>query len=115
MSASEIAADWSARKCKPCRKGDPQASEKTIDSVLAALPGWERRGSEIVKAFSFPDYYRTMAFVSAVAWIANREEHHPDLEVGYNRCRVRYTTHDVDGISDNDLICAAKVENLLAG
>jgi 4a-hydroxytetrahydrobiopterin dehydratase len=55
-----------------------------------------------------------MAFVNAVAWIAHRENHHPDLEVGYNSCRVSYTTHAIGGLSENDFICAAKVEALLA-
>jgi 4a-hydroxytetrahydrobiopterin dehydratase len=55
-----------------------------------------------------------MAFVNASAWISHREDHHPDLEVGYNKCRVRYSTHSIGGISENDLICAAKVEALVA-
>jgi 4a-hydroxytetrahydrobiopterin dehydratase len=67
----------------------------------------------IRKTFRFDDYHRTLAFVNAVAWIAHREDHHPDLEVGYNRCTVRYSTHDVGGLSENDFICAAKVDRLI--
>jgi 4a-hydroxytetrahydrobiopterin dehydratase len=64
--------------------------------------------------FQFKNYYETMAFVNAVAWVAHREDHHPDLEVGYNKCTVRYSTHSVGGLSENDFICAAKVDSLLA-
>jgi 4a-hydroxytetrahydrobiopterin dehydratase len=81
---------------------------------LAALPGWElvENGEAISKTFRFEDYYRTMAFVNALAFVAHHEDHHPDLGVHYNRCLVRYSTHDVGGLSLNDFICAAKAELL---
>jgi len=81
----------------------------------ADLPGWTKAsdGGSIAKTFKFADYFHTMAFVNAVASIAHREDHHPDLEVHYNRCVVQYSTHDVGGLSLNDFICAAKVEDLL--
>ena len=60
----------------------------------------------------FKDYYETMAFVNATAWISHQEGHHPDLEVGYSQCRVRYTTHAIGGLSENDFICAAKIDRL---
>jgi 4a-hydroxytetrahydrobiopterin dehydratase len=60
--------------------------------------------------FRFRDFYRTMSFVNALAHLANIEDHHPDLEVGYNRCRVTYTTHAIGGLSENDFVCAAKVD-----
>ena len=66
------------------------------------------------KAFRFDDYHRTMAFVNAVARIAHREDHHPDLEVGYSTCVVRYSTHSIGGLSHNDFICAAKIDRLLS-
>jgi 4a-hydroxytetrahydrobiopterin dehydratase len=79
--------------------------------------GWNLadNGLEISRDFEFKDFHQTMAFVNAVAWIAHREDHHPDLEVGYGRCRVRFSTHAVGGLSQNDFICAAKVDELLAG
>ena len=83
-------------------------------TLLNLLPGWELVGGEIAKTYRFADYHRTIAFVNAVAWVAHREDHHPDLEVGYNRCRVRYSTHSVGGLSENDFACAAKVEALRA-
>ncbi|MBN8481474.1 MAG: 4a-hydroxytetrahydrobiopterin dehydratase [Xanthomonadales bacterium] len=102
--------------CVP-RKGKEHALDTAeIKRLLALLPGWERDGdgSRIVKSFAFDDFHRTMAFVNALAWIAHREDHHPDFEVGYARCVVRYSTHDVGGLSLNDFICAAHVERLLA-
>lgn len=101
--------------CQP-RKGAKDAlSAATIKQNLAAMPGWSKadKGRAIRKQFPFPDYYHTMAFVNAVAWIANSEDHHPDLEVGYSKCDVRFSTHDVGGLSLNDFICAAKVDRLL--
>jgi 4a-hydroxytetrahydrobiopterin dehydratase len=83
--------------------------------LLPEIPGFEidANVSKLVKLFTFKNYYETMAFVNAVAFIAHREDHHPDLEVGYKTCRVTYSTHDVGGLSENDFICAAKVNALL--
>ena len=69
-------------------------------------------GKALWREFSFRDFYRTMSFVNALAHIANLEDHHPDLQVGYNYCRVRYSTHAIGGLSENDLICAAKIDQL---
>ena len=79
---------------------------------LKSLKGWELAGSEIRKTYAFKNYYETMAFVNAVAWIAHAADHHPDLEVGYNKCTVRYSTHSVGGLSASDFESAAKVEGL---
>jgi 4a-hydroxytetrahydrobiopterin dehydratase len=87
--------------------GDQEAAE-----LLKNLPGWEKADGAIHKAFKFKNFYETMAFVNAVAWIAHREDHHPDMEVGYNRCVIRYSTHAIGGLSENDFICAAKVQSL---
>jgi 4a-hydroxytetrahydrobiopterin dehydratase len=80
--------------------------------LLKELPGWEFAGTRIFKTYAFRDYYQTMAFVNALAWISHREDHHPDLEVGYNKCRVEYSTHAIGGLSENDFICASKAEAL---
>ena len=97
-----------------CRAGAPRLLESELRDALAALPGWTRSGESIEKTFRFPDYYRTMAFVNAVASIAHREDHHPDLEVHYDRCTVAWSTHSAGGITQNDCICAAKVEPFVA-
>ena len=70
-------------------------------------------GKEINRSFKFSNYYQTMAFVNAMAWVAHAEDHHPDIEVGYNRCLIRYSTHSIGGLSDNDFICSAKIDALL--
>ena len=88
-------------------------NDQQITSKLAQLSGWERAGKEIAKTFKFKNYYETMAFVNATAWISHRQDHHPDLEVGYNVCRVRYSTHSVGGLSENDCVCAAKIEAMM--
>lgn len=105
-----------SQHCQPRKGKEAGLSHDEARAGLAVLPGWEiGGGGEIRKEFRFGDYFRTMAFVNAVASIAHREDHHPDLEVHYDRCVVRYSTHDVGGLSLNDLICAAKVEDLRAG
>jgi 4a-hydroxytetrahydrobiopterin dehydratase len=94
-------------------KQTAKKSSDQIKSLLKNLPGWKRAGDEIVKTFPFENYYQTMAFVNAIAWISHREDHHPDLEVGYNKCTVRYSTHSVGGLSDKDFQCAGKIEQLM--
>ena len=89
-----------------------------IVTRLAALPGWRLTGDgpdvAIEKTFTFANYDETMAFVNAVAFIAKRQDHHPDLAVHYSRCVVRFNTHDVRGLSETDFECAAQVDALLA-
>ena len=85
--------------------------------MLAQLgEGWSLSpdGREIERRFRFSSFHEVMAFANAVAWIAHREDHHPDLLVQYAACTVRYSTHAIDGLSENDFICAAKVDALLA-
>jgi 4a-hydroxytetrahydrobiopterin dehydratase len=77
------------------------------------LVDWETKQQAISKTFAFKDFYQTMSFVNAVAWLSNQENHHPDLKVSYNTCTVEYTTHAIHGLSKNDFICAAKVDALL--
>jgi 4a-hydroxytetrahydrobiopterin dehydratase len=98
------------KKCQPCAAGTPPLGESQARALLAGLPGWELKDGAICKAFEFKNFYQTMAFANAVAWIANREDHHPDLELSYKKCKVRYSTHSVGGLSENDFICAAKIE-----
>ena len=104
----------SAAHCRPCRAGTPALSPTAADELLEQIPAWSRQDNVIVRRFEFRDYGETLTFVNATAWISQREDHHPDLEVGYNTCTVRYTTHAVGGLSENDFICAAKVDALFA-
>lgn len=84
----------------------------TVTAKLQSLPGWESNGTRIAKEFRFHDFEATMAFVNAVADIARREDHHPDLEVGYSRVRVAYSTHSAGGLTERDFNCAAQIEQL---
>ena len=102
----------SGKKCRPLPAGTPALTRARIDALLKEVPGWAYDGKVIAKSWSFRNYHETMAFVNAVAWIAHREDHHPDMSVGYNRCRVEFSTHSIGGISENDFICAAKIEAL---
>jgi 4a-hydroxytetrahydrobiopterin dehydratase len=99
-------------QCRPM--SGASMSDADVSAHLALVPGWALVDGAIEKSFGFPDFHRTMAFVNALAWIAHREDHHPDMAVGYSRCTVRFSTHSVHGISLNDFICAAKADRLLA-
>lgn len=105
--------DLTRRHCKPCEGGIPPLTRSEAEHLLESLNGWELSGNELVKTFLFRNYYETMAFVNATAWISHQEDHHPDLEVSYKHCRVRYSTHAIGGLSENDFICAARLDALL--
>ncbi len=98
--------------CQPM-EGQRPMSDVQIGAHLARVQGWALVDGAIQKTYRFEDFHRTMAFVNALAWIAHREDHHPDLHVGYDRCTVRFNTHAVGGISINDFICAARADALL--
>jgi len=104
--------DLEQRKCRDLPAGTRPLAQAQVDAFLALLPGWAHRDGTIDKVFSFGSYTETMAFVNAVAAIAERENHHPDMLVTFGTCRVSYSTHSVGGISENDFICAAKIEAL---
>jgi 4a-hydroxytetrahydrobiopterin dehydratase len=106
------AADLARGRCKPCEGGVSPLAPDAAAMLLGQLKGWTRDGGVITKSYDFQNYYQTMAFVNAVAWMAHREDHHPDMTVGYRCCRVAYTTHAIGGLSENDFICAAKVDAL---
>jgi 4a-hydroxytetrahydrobiopterin dehydratase len=105
----------SEKKCAPCEGG-----VKPLTPAKARLLGkqlhkdWKtaKDSKSLSRSLKFKDFYRTMSFVNAVAYIANSEDHHPDLEVGYDHCRVTYSTHSIGGLSVNDFICAAKLDRL---
>lgn len=103
------------RHCRALPAGTPPLQDEQSVAMLAQLgPGWRISddGKSLRRAFGFKDFYRTMAFLNALAWIANAEDHHPDLEAGYNYCRLEFSTHSIGGLSENDFICAAKIDAL---
>jgi 4a-hydroxytetrahydrobiopterin dehydratase len=108
--------DLTTIHCVGCEGGIPALSISEVKTFLSQINQWSvsDNGKQITKRFPFKNFYKTMAFVNAIAWIANQENHHPDLQIGFNYCTVQYTTHAVDGLTQNDFICAAKVDALSA-
>ncbi|GHH51087.1 MULTISPECIES: 4a-hydroxytetrahydrobiopterin dehydratase [Gammaproteobacteria] len=100
--------------CLPRKGSEYKLGQARLAELLPQVPGWElaENGNALTRTFAFRDYYHTMAFVNALAWIAHREDHHPDLGVHYDRVVARFSTHDVGGLSENDFICAAKASAL---
>lgn len=107
-----MACDLTDKRCKPCEGGVPPLTQPEIDGMMRQLDGWQQHDQAIAKTYQFKNYYQVIAFVNAVAWMTHREDHHPDMTVGYSKCRMEYTTHAIGGLSENDFICAAKVDAL---
>ncbi len=107
--------ELATKHCVPCEGGIPALTPDQAKKLLGQLDGWtlDAGAKQISRDFKFGNFYETMAFVNAVAYMAHRQDHHPDLEVGWGHCLVRYTTHAIHGLSENDFICAAKVDALL--
>ena len=108
--------DLTAQRCEPCEGGVAPLTRDEAKALMDQLnEDWSlaEDATEIRRDFHFKGFNKTMGFVNAVAWIANGENHHPDLEVGWGHCLVRYTTHAIGGLSQNDFICAAKIDALL--
>jgi 4a-hydroxytetrahydrobiopterin dehydratase len=104
------------RQCKPCEGGvEPLSSEDAKELLSELHDDWQisADGLEISRTFGFPAYSRSLGFANAVAWIAITQGHHPDLLLSYSKCQVSWTTHAIGGLSDNDFICAAKVDLLV--
>ncbi len=111
-SSSHAARD--ALAARSTQRGAPRLADAELSGYLAALDGWALQGDHLEKTFRFTGYAEAIGFVNAVAWIAQRLDHHPDLAVGYDRCRVCWSTHDAKGVTLNDCIAAARTEQLLA-
>jgi len=108
--------DLSNKHCQPCEGGMAPLTEAQAREHLQQLDAaWQLSSDskQLRREFHFKNFYHTMSFVNAVAHIANREDHHPDLSVGYNYCHIVYTTHAIGGLSENDFICAAKIDLLV--
>jgi 4a-hydroxytetrahydrobiopterin dehydratase len=105
----------SAKKCVPCEGGVPALTAAKAKALRTQLHrDWvvAKDTKSLKRSFKFKDFYRVMSFVNALAHVANREDHHPDMEVGYDYCRVTFSTHAIGGLSENDFICAAKADQL---
>jgi 4a-hydroxytetrahydrobiopterin dehydratase len=104
--------EMAMKACRPLPEGTPPLSGPELEHLLGHAEGWDIIDGELSKTLEFADHYQTMAFVNAAAWISHREDHHPELVVGYNTCTVKYSTHSIGGLSENDFICAAKIDQL---
>ncbi len=101
------------KKCVPCEGGiDPLSRTQAQELMKQLQPEWKLSddAKSLHREWKFRNFYHTMSFVNAVAHIANAEDHHPDIEAGWGYCRLKYTTHAINGLSENDFICAAKID-----
>lgn len=105
--------DMTEKSCAPCEGGVSPMTEDQVHEQLKDLAGWAYVDGEITRTYTFKNYYETAAFVNAAVWIAQREDHHPDICFGYKTCTIRYSTHSIGGISENDFTCAAKINALV--
>ncbi|CAM4462809.1 MAG: Putative pterin-4-alpha-carbinolamine dehydratase [Legionellaceae bacterium] len=103
-----------AKRCIPCEGGIESLTQERIQNLLQEIPGWQldTLQKSIFRHFSFKNFYEVMAFVNAIAWLANSENHHPNISLSYNECMISYTTHSISGLTENDFICAAKINAL---
>lgn len=110
MTAEELR----QRRCQPLKGAEHRLDAASVQEALAALPSWRLHddGTVLGRDFRFDGFLLALAFVNALGWLAEQENHHPDLALGWGYCRVRLSTHDVGGLSENDLICAAKIDGL---
>jgi len=106
--------DLVSQKCHACEGGVEKVAQDEMAFCLQQVPGWELADGVLQRTFKFKNYYEALAFVNATAWISHRENHHPDIALGYNKVTLRYRTHAVGGLTQNDFICAAKVNALLS-
>lgn len=106
--------DLAKKKCQACSGFSEALDKASAEKLLAEIPGWTTDGKWIRREFQFKNFSQVMFFVNAVAFIAYQEGHHPDVEFGYNYVHLRYTTHELKGLSENDFICAAKVNQLIS-
>lgn len=100
----------SALHTRHCHEQVERLGTEEAGKLLTQLTDWDMSEDQLKKQYRFKNYYATMAFVNLVAWIAHRENHHPDLHVSYNKCTVVYRTHSAGGLSENDFICAARLD-----
>lgn len=108
--------DLTSKQCKPCEGGVDPLDLTAAKQLLQNIPEWtlNEDATELSRHFEFRNFFRTMNFVNALAFVANQENHHPDVAFGYNYCTVRFSTHAIQGLSENDFICAAKLDALCA-
>ena len=102
------------KKCVPCQKGSAALAPERINALLAEVPGWQLAadGKSISRRYTFPDFMQALAFVTKAGAIAEMENHHPDLQLGWGYVECKFWTHDIGGLHENDFVMASKI-NLL--
>ena len=105
----------SEQRCVPCEGGIAALTEAEAKTLLEQTPQWQLSDNHdaIHRIFDFKGFYATMSFINMVAWIAQQQGHHPDVQFGYNQCTITFTTHAINGLSDNDFICASLIDNAM--
>ena len=109
--------DLSSQSCQPCEGGVAPMEQTQAKALLSELHSdWvlAEDAQSIQRIYGFKNFYETMGFVNALAWIAHQQDHHPDLTVSYKQCGVQFSTHSIGGLSNNDFICAAKIDALIS-
>ncbi len=101
------------KKCVPCDGGTPALSQERIRELLPELSGWDVRDGKLRKDLKFADFLSAMSFLNSLAEVAEREGHHPDFCVHYDRVELTVWTHAIGGLSENDFILASKIDALL--
>ena len=105
--------DFAAKRCVACEGGIAPLSESEVNNFLGQLPNWSLKEGHLFREYIFKNHYQATAFVNAVVFVSHQENHHPYIRFGFKDVQVEYWTHAVDGITENDFICAVKVEALL--
>ena len=100
------------KKCKPCEGGVPAMTEAQANELLAQVPSWKIIDWKVTKEFKFKNFLEAMEFVNKVAEIAEQEQHHPDISISYSKVGIKTWTHAINGLSENDFILAAKIDQI---
>ena len=104
--------DLTQKKCKPCEGGVPPLTEEQTNDLLKQIPSWTIKEGNVFKQFKFKDFKEAMAFVNKVAGIAEQENHHPDITISYSQVSIGLWTHAINGLSENDFILPAKIDDI---
>ena len=105
--------DLTKKKCVPCEAGTPSLDETKINEFLEQIPTWTLRSGHLYKKFKFKNFLEAMKFINSIAEVAEKEGHHPDFCVHYNKVEIELWTHAINGLSENDFIVAAKIDKLI--
>ena len=107
--------DLTQKKCKPCEIGTPALGDNEIKKLLPKISGWElQENKKLKKEFKFKDFLGSMDFVNKIARVAESEGHHPNIFISYNKVRITLTTHASAGLTENDFIMAAKIDEIIS-